>query len=134
MMNRYLKFGISIDDMKLVTNDLQNLLNICLEEHESSYWGEYNVAQLSETESIRLVYNYIDDDWQEEEFKEYPLLLELNRINEPEKMVYFLCEHLSYIFLLYMDEIDAKVSSRRYVLENGNFKLVYEHLKRKTND
>lgn len=131
MTNRYLKFGISIDDMELVTKDLQNLLNICFEEHESSYWGEYNVAQLSETESIKLVYNYIDDDWQEEGFKEYPLLLELNRINEPEKMLYFLCENLSYIFLLYMDEIDAKVSSRRYVLENGKFKLVYEHLKKK---
>ncbi|WP_213643453.1 hypothetical protein [Paenibacillus lautus] len=117
--------------MELVTKDLQNLLNICFEEHESSYWGEYNVAQLSETESIKLVYNYIDDDWQEEEFKEYPLLLELNRINEPEKMLYFLCENLSYIFLLYMDEIDAKVSSRRYALENGKFKLVYEHLKKK---
>ncbi|MFW5436753.1 hypothetical protein [Paenibacillus apiarius] len=131
MTNRYLKFGISIDDMELVTKDLQNLLNICFEEHESSYWGEYNVAQLSETESIKLVYNYIDDDWQEEEFKEYPLLLELNRITEPEKMLYLLCENLSYIFLLYMDEIDAKVSSRRYVLENGKFKLVYEHLKKK---
>ncbi|MGG3283325.1 hypothetical protein [Paenibacillus solani] len=130
-MNKYLKFGISIDDMKYVTKDLQNLLNIRFEEHESSYWGEYNVAQLSETESIRLIYNYIDDDWQEEDFKEYPLLLELNRINEPEKMLDLLCENLSYIYLLYMDEIDAKVSSRRYVLENGNFKLVYEYLKKK---
>src|SRR5690606_5009936 len=108
--------------------------NICFEERESSYWGEYNVAQLSESESIRLVYNYIDDDWQEEEFKEYPLLLELNRINELEKMLYLLCENLSYISLLYMDEIDAKVSSRRYVLEHGKFKLVYEHLKKKNSD
>lgn len=131
MTNRYLKFGISIDDMELVSKDLQNLLNICFEEHESSYWGEYNVAQLSETESIRLVYNYIDDDWQEEDFKEYPLLLELNRTSEPEKMISFLCENLSYIFLLYMDEIDAKVSSRRYVIENGKFILVYEHLTKK---
>jgi|GEM_PF-1236196 len=134
MTNRYLKFGISIDDMELVTKDLQKLLNICFEEHESSYWGEYNVAQLSESESIRLVYNYIDDDWQEEEFKEYPLLLELNRVNEPEKMLNLLCENLSYIFLLYMDEIDAKVSSRRYILENGKYKLVYEHWKKKNND
>ncbi|NMM51579.1 hypothetical protein [Paenibacillus aquistagni] len=130
-MNRYLKFGVSNDDMELVTKDLQKLLNICFEEHESSYWGEYNVAQLSETENIRLIYNYIDDDWQEEDFKEYPLLLELNRINEPEKMSHLLCEHLSYICLLYMDEIDAKVSSRRYVLENGKFKLVYENLNNK---
>ncbi|TKI54118.1 hypothetical protein E8L90_00860 [Brevibacillus antibioticus] len=120
--------------MELVSKDLQNLLNICFEEHESSYWGEYNVAHLSETESIRLVYNYIDDDWQEEEFKEFPLLLELNRILEPEKMMYFLCKNLSYISLLYMDEIDAKVSSRRYVIENGQFKLVYEHLRKKNND
>jgi hypothetical protein len=117
--------------MALVSKDLQNILNICFEEHESSYWGEYNVAQLSETESIRLVYNYIDDDWQEEDFKEYPLLLEFNRINEHEKILDILYENLSYISLLYMDEIESKVSSRRYVLEDGKFKLVYEYLKKK---
>lgn len=133
-MNRYLKFGISINDTKLVTKDLQNLLHICFEEHESSYWGEYHVAQLSETESIRLIDNFIDDDWQEEEFKEYPLLLELNRVNEPEKLLHLLCENLPYISLLYLDEIDAKVSSRRYVLENGNFKLIHEHLQHRNND
>ncbi|BFH13033.1 hypothetical protein WJ0W_002614 [Paenibacillus melissococcoides] len=134
MTNRYLKFGISIDDMELVSRDLQNLLNIRFEEHESSYWGEYCLAQLSETESIRLIYYYIDDDWQEEEFKEYPLLLEFNRINEPEQILFFLCDNLSYIFPLYMDEIEAKVSSKRYTFQNGKFKLEYEHLTKKKDE
>lgn len=108
MTNKYLKFGIQNEDMQLVTEDLQKLLNISFEEHESSYWGEYNIAKLSKFESIRLIYNNdMDDDWQEEDFKQYPLLLEFNGINEPEKMLSLLCENLSYICLLYMDEIDG---------------------------
>ncbi|MGG0824583.1 hypothetical protein ABE099_17110 [Paenibacillus turicensis] len=127
MTNKYLKFGIQNEDMQLVTEELQKILNISFEEHESSYWGEYNIAKLSKSESIRLIYNnYMDDDWQEEDFKQYPLLLEFNGINEPEKMLYLLCENLPYISLLYMDEFDGDDSFKRYIFENGEFVLDQE--------
>lgn len=115
------------DDIDIVTKDLQNILNLHFEKQESSYWGEYTAAQLSEKESIRLIYNYVDNDWQEEEFKEYPLLLELNRLKELEEIMFLLCDKLSYIIPLYLDEIEAKVSSKRYIYQNGQFKLVYEY-------
>lgn len=55
----------------------------------------------------------------------YPLLLELNGINEPEKMLSLLCENLPYICLLYMDEIDGDDTLKRYIFENG--KIIIDH-------
>jgi hypothetical protein len=112
-INKYMTLGILKDNIHDITKDLQNILNVHFEEHESSYWGEYTVAILSERESIKLTYNYVDDDWQEE-FKQYPLLLKLNRVKEPEKMMNLLCSKLSYITPLYLEEIEARVGRRKY--------------------
>lgn len=40
--------------------------------------------------------------------------------------MYLLCENLSYISLLYMDEIDEDDSLKRYIFENGEFILDHE--------
>lgn len=127
MINKYLKLGIMKNDIKNVTKDLENILNVKFEEHESSYWGEYNVANISEKEKVKITYNYVDEDWQEEEFKEYPLLLELNRMRDPEKMMGKLCESLDYITPLYLKVVEARVYTKKYYFINGRFELVDEY-------
>ncbi|MFP3885084.1 hypothetical protein U8V97_06405 [Priestia filamentosa] len=113
-INKYMTLGICKDNIHNITKDLQSILNVHFEEHESSYWGEYNVAILSEKENIRITYNYVDEDWQEEDFKQYPLLLKLNRVKEPEKIMNLLCSKLSYVTPLYLEEIEARVGRRKY--------------------
>ncbi|MCM3784953.1 hypothetical protein M3231_18445 [Neobacillus mesonae] len=127
MINKYMKIGILNSDMDEVTKDLQDILNLHFEEHESSYWGDYHVANISEKEKIRLVYNYVDEDWQEEDYKEFLLLLELNRLEEPEKIMKLLCERLTYLKPLYMQEVEARVSTKKYIYQNGGFILVDEY-------
>lgn len=114
------------NDMENVTTDLENILNVKVEEHESSYWGEYKILNLTETGRIKITYNYIDDDWQEKEFKEYPLLLELNRLNDPEKIMKILCENFDYIKPLYLEEVETKVCTKKFYFQNGRFILIDE--------
>lgn len=105
-MSKFIKLGVLCDDISSVTEEIQKLLQISFSEHESSYWGIYNLAKISESENIRILYNFVDDDWQEEDYKDCSLLIELNQLNEPEKLMKILCENLSYIVPLYMREVE----------------------------
>ncbi|RAS80059.1 hypothetical protein A4U60_15395 [Priestia endophytica] len=115
--------GILKDNIHNITKDLQKILNVRFEEHESSYWGEYNVAILSEKANIRITYNYVDEDWQEEDFKQYPLLFKLNRVNEPEKIMNLICSKLSYVTPLYLEEIEARIGRRKYYSDDRQNEL-----------
>lgn len=131
MMNKYILLGATRDDLDAVTKDVQNLLDIPFTEHESSYWGMYNLARLSDSERIKIGYNFVDGDWQQEEFQHCPLLIELNALEEPEKTMRFLCDHLTYLVPIHMKEIEGR-RSRKYAFENGQPKLVDEYfLKRR---
>lgn len=131
MIKKYIKIGITLDDIDKVTNDLEKLLEINFTKHESSYWGIYNLAKLSEFENIKLGYNYVDDDWREEDHKDCLLILELNNLQFPEKMMELICENLSYSVPLYIKVIDPDLSTKKYNIENGQLKLVYEHFFKK---
>ncbi|MGN7942141.1 hypothetical protein [Virgibacillus sp. 6R] len=130
-MEKYVKIGIKQDDIDKVTNDVEALLNVRFTKHESSYWGLYNLVQLSESEEIKLGYNYVDDDWREEDYKDCPLILELNNLQQPEEIVDLLCDNLPYAIPLYMRVITPGVSLKKYIFENGHTKLVYEYFKKK---
>lgn len=130
-MNKNVKLGIPFDDIDAVTKDIEKMLHIQFTEHESSYWGIYNLAKLSETENIRILYNFVDDDWQEEDHKDLSILIELNRLNEPEKIVKLLSENLPYIVPLYLEEVESRKFIRRYKYEDGLFKLDYEYIFKK---
>ncbi|CAH1199317.1 hypothetical protein PAECIP111893_01310 [Paenibacillus plantiphilus] len=131
MTEKYIKLGATIDDIDKVTNDLRNLLQINFSEHESSYWGIYNLAKLSDSEEIKLGFNYVDDDWREEDHTDCPLILELNCLQQAEETMNLLCDKLSYLVPLYMKEIDSEISSKKYIFEKSQPKLVYEHFYKK---
>ncbi|PAD66435.1 hypothetical protein CHH83_24045 [Bacillus sp. 7586-K] len=133
-MKKYVKIGIKIDDLDRVTNDLEELLGVNFTKHESSYWGLYNLVHLSESENIKIGYNFVDDDWREEDYKDCPLILELNNLKQPEEMVDIVCNNLSYVIPLYMRVINPGVSFKDYIFENGYTKLVYEHFMKKKNE
>lgn len=128
-MGKYIKLGVPFDDIDLVTEDIQKLLQLTFTYHESGYWGIYNSAQISESESIRILYNFVDDDWQEEDHKDCLILIELNQLTELEKMMKFLCENLSYLVPIHFSEVEYGKFSRTYTFEeDGSLKLVHEYI------
>lgn len=125
--NKYVKLGVLIDDLEAVTEEIKNLLKIPFSHHESDYWGLYNLAEIEEKGTIRIVNNFVDEDWQVEDRKDCPLLIELNRLHEPEKITKMICENLSYIVPLHMEEIEPGEYIRKYIFADGQPKLVDEY-------
>jgi hypothetical protein len=86
MLNKSITIGIANPDMKKVKDELESLLNIKLEEHESSYLGRYFTSKMLGAEEFELSNNFIDEDWSEANFKDYILLLRFNASQQPEKI------------------------------------------------
>lgn len=127
MIKNFIVLGVKTNNIDEVTNDLEELLQIKFTKHESSYWGIYNLAMISKSADIKLGYNYVDEDWREEENKDCPLLLELNNLQQSEETMNVICRKLPYIIPLTITVIEPNISSRKYKFIDGEAKLVYEH-------
>lgn len=127
MIKNFIVLGVKTNNIDEVTNDLEELLQIKFTKHESSYWGIYNLAMISKSADIKLGYNYVDEDWREEEHKDCPLLLELNNLQQSEETMNVICRKLPYIIPLTITVIEPNISSRKYKFIDGEAKLVYEH-------
>ncbi|MFS0881805.1 hypothetical protein [Metabacillus niabensis] len=127
MIKNFIVLGVKTNNIDEVTNDLEELLQIKFTKHESSYWGIYNLAMISNSADIKLGYNYVDEDWREEEHKDCPLLLELNNLQQSEETMNVICRKLPYVIPLTITVIEPNISSRKYKFIDGEAKLVYEH-------
>lgn len=127
MIKNFIVLGVKTNNIDEVTNDLEELLQIKFTKHESSYWGIYNLAKISKSSDIKLGYNYVDEDWREEEHKDCPLLVELNNLQQSEETMNVICRKLPYIIPLTITVIEPDISSRKYKFIDGEAKLVYEH-------
>ncbi|MDQ0227321.1 hypothetical protein [Metabacillus niabensis] len=127
MIKNFIVLGVKTNNIDEVTNDLEELLQIKFTIHESSYWGIYNLAKISKSSDIKLGYNYVDEDWREEEHKDCPLLVELNNLQQSEETMNVICRKLPYIIPLTITVIEPNISSRKYKFIDGEAKLVYEH-------
>lgn len=125
MTKIYEKFGIETESLDVVKNDLEEILKIKFDEHESSYWDVYYLAKLGEETNLKIVKNFVDDDWQEEDHKDCPLLLEINKSKE-EIFDLLLGSSLPYLKHLYRSEIEPKKTSKKYKIVNGEFVLISE--------
>jgi len=127
MIKNFIVLGVKTNNIDEVTNDLEELLQIKFTKHESSYWGIYNLAKISKSADIKLGYNYVDEDWREEEHKDCPLLLELNNLQQSEETMNVICRKLPYVIPLTITVIEPDISLRKYKFIDGEVKLVYEH-------
>ncbi|MBA2285160.1 MAG: hypothetical protein H0W02_06745 [Ktedonobacteraceae bacterium] len=74
-------YGILDTDIDAVAATLASALEVAFNPHDSSYWGEYYLAHTEDYKeklSLKENFNKMEEDWNEPEFKDYPLILEAN--------------------------------------------------------
>ncbi|MGA8942681.1 MAG: hypothetical protein WB502_08175 [Thermoactinomyces sp.] len=108
----YIVYGVACDELSTVKSDLEKVLNVEFELHESSYWGEYYIRRLPDFGEIRVGYNYVDEDWRERNFREYPVLIELNELENLQEVMKAIKEKLPYAKLIRKKELVPKGKSR----------------------
>ena len=82
-------YGISFNDLDNLAHNLGKLLSISLENRESLFLGgEYYTSPSSESEMVRLYhnFNYYDEEWEEPDYQQYPLLLYIIRSERQEEI------------------------------------------------
>lgn len=124
MPNIYITIGILNDDIKLTKDILESLFSTSFEEHESDYWGEYIITKLSTSEEIKVGYNYIDDDWREEDYKQCPLLIELINPQNPEEITKCICDNFRDAIPIRMMEIEPNSYVKNYIFKDGKFCMI----------
>jgi hypothetical protein len=86
-MKSYIVYGISEQPGDKLRSRLNATLGVVLVAHESSYRGVYYRAGSTGEEHIILQPNHLpqDDEWIDEEHKEYPVLLYVNETLRPDE-------------------------------------------------
>lgn len=126
MSNRYVKIGIKCEDLQKTRIILEDILGIQFIEHESSYTGIYYLCKLSDSQNIQLVNNFQDGDWTEEKYNNCPLIVELNYLKEPEKVVSKILNNVEEAIFIKAHEIETGVSLKVFDWADGQFKLIRE--------
>jgi len=114
-------------DMKKIQSTLEQLLDIQFENRESSYWGEYCICKkLNTMKSIQIQYNYVDEDWQFEEFKDCPIVVNLNDILEGDDSFRKILDNVNSIERVFINEVKYNAYHRKYIYQDGRKELIWE--------
>jgi hypothetical protein len=118
-------YGVSLEDGERACCLISQALDIRFNPHVGEFWGEYFLASAEETGRYRLVQNFRGGEWEEEEYKEYPWLFEVNAIQSPDK-VFKTLSGFPEVFFLFRTEVEAKKWSRRYIYKDASFVMTHE--------
>jgi hypothetical protein len=124
-MHTFDHYGIKINDAAAMAQKLTPVLGVKFSPHESSFWGEYFLGDIGDVGNIRIISNFYDGDWREEDYREYPLLLEVNEAICPNEIMMVILK-IKGIDFLYRSEVEGGEWIRRYKYESGNFHMVGE--------
>ena len=122
-MKTYDLYGIDETDGETTRHLVTELLKIDFQLHESSYWGEYFRSKW-EGNSYRIISNFHDGVWQEEDHKNFTWLLEVNDVEHPHAIFDAVATAASSIVFLHRTEVEEKISSCRYVYRDGEFHAI----------
>ncbi len=117
-MLRYTYILVKGFSMDKIVDELENILQTKFEVHESEYWGMYFEKKMyKDANNIRVLTNYIDGEWQYKEYKEYSIVIEINKAISDNIFI----DIYSYfrdnaIALLY--EVEPKIRERHYYYKN----------------
>lgn len=80
-------YGFDKGDLELVRAEVQRMLGVCFEEHESSYLGEYYLAKTEQSETVQLMANFnpAEQELNEPEFPNMPVLAHITDIRDDER-------------------------------------------------
>lgn len=130
-MGIYVTYGTVKNDMDEVKSDLEKVLNIQFEPRESSYWDEYYLFESKDNQAIQVYYNFVDGDWLEYDFKQYPVLIKLMNLKNLEEVMRAIKKELPYVKPIRKKKIIPGVKVKNYTFIDDRPLLVSERELRK---
>lgn len=125
----YIEILIKDKDMKKIQLELEQMFSVEFEERESSYWGEYCICKNFNTmKSMEIKYNYVDDDWQYEEFKNCPIIIYLNQILEEDICFQKILDKVDSVESVFITDVKRNVYYRKYSYQNNQKILIWEKI------
>lgn len=118
-------YGSKTGNIDKNIEEVFNSLQIKLKLHESSYSGEYLRAEIPSGGNIKLIPNFHEGDWHEEDYKEYLWILEINNVKTHKEIEEKLSSSTIFEFLFRV-EIESKKWIKRYTYINGLLTKVSE--------
>ena len=120
-------------DMEMVQSILQEKLKLSFEKHESDYWGIYFICKnIKGMNNIKIMNNYVDDDWQQPDFPHCPIIIYLNNVYDNDKffkkIVLILGDNIEKIYIY---EQEKGIYEKQYIFEKGEKILIKEKKYRK---
>lgn len=125
-MEDYLTLGFKSTSINKVKENTEETLSINWSKHSSDYLGgDYYKGSCGGGESFRLLHNHIcEDEYIEDEFRDFPLLLEINNTSNSIEIASKLCDTNTPPFFLKRIAIDEKRLSYEYRYVDGEEVLI----------
>src|SRR5262245_39381176 len=105
-MTSYITYGTNWP-LKDVLSAIESALTVRMSPHDSSYRGEYYTSGSSGQEHIVVQPNYLDndDEWIEEKYQEYAILIYVNETPRAEQVEGHLHARMPYLQLLRREDL-----------------------------
>lgn len=118
---------LKTDNILNIKELVESLVSGRFEFHESDYWGEYFIIKdIGNIKNIRIMHNYVDDNWQFEEDTDCDVVVEIENTEYEQSLVKRLEKSIKeYIKVVYIIEIsDNKI--RKYKIKDGDVLKIFE--------
>ena len=126
-MNIYDVYGFKKNHIVDILRNLQFIFDIDFEGHTSDYFGNYYLAKISNNCKYKLSHNYVMNQWLEEDFKDYEVLLYVDCSPNPDFILRTILNQFEDSWLLTRTEIIPKKFARVYQYNsNQKFELLSE--------
>jgi hypothetical protein len=131
-MNIYDFYGFGDTTISAIVEKLEKILQAKFMACESDYMGEHYIAKSYNPKALKMekynvYYNNIgNEEWQEEDFKEYEIILCATCPQDPNKLLDSILNCFSNCKPLRRSEILPEISIRTYVYKNNKFELQEE--------
>lgn len=118
-------------DILHVKNILEKLLNVEFIEHESSFWGIYYMSkEIDGIEDIEIKNNYVDEEWQEDEFKDCPIIIYLNGVQSDVETLNFILKKLDKsVKAVFISDVQNEYC-KKYSYLDGEKVLLHTRIKK----
>jgi hypothetical protein len=118
-------YGLAIKDGGEAARFVTRQLGIELHPRVSSYcWGDYLTSGLDD--EFRVMPNFLDGDWTQEEFQHCTWLLEVNDNADADGILARLTR-LDGVAFIHRTEMEVGMWVKKYAYRNGQFELIEVH-------
>lgn len=99
------------------------MLSLDFIEHESEFYGVYYLSKKNNGETYKLYLNYFDNEYHEEDYKEFPVLLGIDKVSTTNSLLDLIRENIVDAIPISRREIN-EVEAKAFKFDNLNPVLI----------